>query len=125
MISINIDKAKEISHSIRREARSNELAPLDIKATIPNYSYIAEAMRKQIRDKYADFQIQIDNATSPNELKDILESIKTQVPPKEQDSPQVIAVEQFIATKIREAKTLEDSGDMTGAIELRLKYGLL
>ena len=34
-ITININKAKAIAHDKRREARSAEFAPLDIKATIP------------------------------------------------------------------------------------------
>ncbi len=36
MITINIDKAKAIAHDKRRQARSAEFAPLDIKATIPS-----------------------------------------------------------------------------------------
>jgi hypothetical protein len=42
MITINIDKAKAIAHDKRREARSAEFAPLDIKATIPSEATAAE-----------------------------------------------------------------------------------
>jgi len=49
MIVINIDKAKDIAHDKRREARSAEFAPLDIKATIPSEAVAAEEARATIR----------------------------------------------------------------------------
>jgi hypothetical protein len=69
MITINIDKAKTIAHDKRREARSAEFAPLDIKATIPSETTAAEAARAAIRVKYATMQIAIDVATTPDEIK--------------------------------------------------------
>lgn len=72
MIVINIDKAKDIAHDIRRAKRSEEFAPLDIKATIPSEALAAEAARQDIRDKYADMQIQIDLAATPEEIKEAL-----------------------------------------------------
>ena len=69
MITINIDKAKDIAHSYRRSARSAEFAPLDIKATIPSEAVAAEAARQVIRDKYATMQTAIDAASTVDEIK--------------------------------------------------------
>ena len=75
MITINIDKAKAISHDKRREARSAEFAPLDIKATIPSEAVAAEEARQQGREKYAAIQTNIDSATDVATLKTIVESL--------------------------------------------------
>jgi hypothetical protein len=69
VITINIDKAKAIAHDKRREARSAEFAPLDIKATIPSEATAAEAARQVIRDKYNTMQTVIDEATTVDEIK--------------------------------------------------------
>ena len=69
MITININKAKDIAHDKRREARSAEFAPLDIKATIPSEAIAAEAARQLVRDKYATMQTAIDTATTIDEIK--------------------------------------------------------
>ena len=69
MITININKAKAIAHDKRREARSAEFAPLDIKATIPSEAVAAEAARALIRTKYAAMQIAIDSATTVDTIK--------------------------------------------------------
>jgi hypothetical protein len=69
MITINITKAKTIAHDKRREARSAEFAPLDIKATIPSEAKAAEAARQVIRDKYATMQTAIDAATTTDAIK--------------------------------------------------------
>ena len=69
MIRVNIDKAKEIGHEIRRAERTKEFAPLDIKATIPSEAAAAEAARQAIREKYAAMQNEIDAASSPEEIK--------------------------------------------------------
>ena len=68
-ITINIDKAKAIAHDKRREARSAEFAPLDIKATIPSEATAAETARAAVRAKYATMQTAIDAATTPDEIK--------------------------------------------------------
>jgi len=68
MITINMDKAKAIAHDKRRQARSAEFAPLDIKATIPSEALAAEAARALIRTKYAELQTAIDAATTINAL---------------------------------------------------------
>jgi hypothetical protein len=72
MITINIDKAKSIAHNKRREARSAEFAPLDIKATIPSEAVAAEAARAVIRTKYTDMQTAINAATTVEEIKDAI-----------------------------------------------------
>ncbi len=69
MITINIDKAKTIAHDKRREARSAEFAPLDIKATIPSEATVAETARQVVRDKYAAMQAAIDSASTVDEIK--------------------------------------------------------
>lgn len=72
MITINIDKAKNIAHDKRREARSAEFAPLDIKATIPSEATAAETARQAIREKYAAMQTQIDAASTVDEIKAVM-----------------------------------------------------
>jgi hypothetical protein len=74
-ITINLPKAKLIAHDKRRVMREAEFAPLDeiIAKQIPGKdAAAAEAARQAIRDRYADMQIDIDAATSPEELKTIL-----------------------------------------------------
>jgi hypothetical protein len=68
-IVINVDKAKNIAHDIRRSKRAEEFAPLDIKATIPSEAAAAESARQVVRDKYADMQTEIDSASTPEEIK--------------------------------------------------------
>ena len=75
MITVNLDKAKAISHEKRRTARTAEFAPLDIKATIPSEAEQAEADRQVIREKYAAIQINIDEAQDVDSLKAIVEAL--------------------------------------------------
>jgi hypothetical protein len=72
MITINLNKAKAIAHDKRRAARSQEFAPLDIKATIPAEQAAAEAERQTVRDKYAQMQAQMDAAADVEQLKALL-----------------------------------------------------
>lgn len=76
MIVINIDKAKGIAHDIRRAKRSEEFAPLDIKATIPSEAVAAEEARQAVREKYAAIQQEIDAVGTVDELKNIVEVLK-------------------------------------------------
>ena len=72
MITINIDKAKTIAHSIRRAARAIEFSPHDeiIAKQIPGTAAAtAEAARVAIRVKYATMQDQIDAAGTTDEIK--------------------------------------------------------
>ena len=68
-IGINLNKAKDIAHDVRRAKRAEEFAPLDIKATIPAEATAAEAARQAVREKYAAMQTAIDAATTPEEIK--------------------------------------------------------
>jgi hypothetical protein len=72
MININVNKAKDIAHDIRRAKRAEEFAPLDIQATIPSQASAAEAARQVVRDKYAAMQTQINSASTPEEIKTAL-----------------------------------------------------
>ena len=74
-IVIDLTKAKSIAHDIRREARSAEFAPLDIKATIPSEAVAAEAARVAIRIKYANMQTAVNNAVDVATLKTIMEQL--------------------------------------------------
>lgn len=73
MIRINIDKAKDIAHDVRRAKRAQDFAPLDVKATIPSEAAAAEAARQEARERYAAMQEQIDAAQSPDQLKAIIQ----------------------------------------------------
>ena len=75
MIKINIQKAKEITHNARREAREKEFVPLDevISKQIPGDDYdIVESERVNIREKYKTIQSEIDDCTDESKLRDIL-----------------------------------------------------
>lgn len=71
----NIDKAKNIAHEKRRNARTAEFAPLDIEATIPAKAAQAEAKRQVIRNKYDTMQVDIDAATDIDSLKSVIAGI--------------------------------------------------
>ncbi len=78
MITINLNKAKTISHDIRRQKRSEEFKPLDevIMKQIPGTDVQAvEAQRQIIRDKYAEIQITIDEANDTDTLLTIVQNI--------------------------------------------------
>lgn len=75
MITVNIDKAKTIAHDIRRASRAVDFAPLDaaISTQLPGADFVAiEAQRQAVRDKYATMQVQIDAASSIDQLKAVL-----------------------------------------------------
>lgn len=75
MITINLDKAKDIAHDKRRAARAVEFAPLDIKATIPSEAAAAEAERVLIREKYDIMQSAIDESQDVAILKQVIADI--------------------------------------------------
>ncbi len=75
-VEVDLDQAKEIGHTIRRQQRAEEFAPYDevIMKQIPGAdATAAEEARQEIRDKYAQVQEQIDAAASPDEIKAALE----------------------------------------------------
>ena len=75
MITVNIEKAKLIAHEKRRIARTEEFKPIDIEATIPAMSAQAEQKRQEVRDKYAQIQTNIDNATDEQEVKEAINDL--------------------------------------------------
>ena len=78
MITIHLDKAKTISHDIRRQKRAEEFQPLDevIMKQIPGTdTQVVDAERQLIRDKYAEIQNNIDNAIDSDELLNIVKNI--------------------------------------------------
>ena len=75
MISINLTKAKDITHEARRAARAAEFAPLDIKASILSEAVAAEEACAAIRTKYADMQTAVDAAADVVALKAIIEQL--------------------------------------------------
>ena len=75
MITINVDKAKGIAHEVRRAKRTEEFAPLDVKATIPSEATDAEEARAAVRAKYATIQAEIDAAADVDSLKTIVQSL--------------------------------------------------
>jgi len=77
MITINMDKAKAIGHEMRRAQREAEFAPYDalIAKQIPGVdAAAAEAVRQEIRDRYAVMQKAIDKAKTTDAIKAALEA---------------------------------------------------
>jgi hypothetical protein len=75
-VEVDLDQAKQIGHTIRRQQRAEEFAPLDevIAKQIPGMDLVAaEAGRQLIRNKYAQVQEQIDAAATPDDIKAALE----------------------------------------------------
>ena len=68
---IDLTKAKNIGHDMRRAARAEEFKPYDeaIAKQIPGAADGAEAARQAIRDKYAAIHTSIDAAATPDEIK--------------------------------------------------------
>lgn len=82
MITINTNKAKEISHNIRREARAKEFAPLDevIMKRLPETDFdVIEAERQLVRDKYAAIQNDIEQAESADDLFIIVRQLRDSI----------------------------------------------
>lgn len=72
-VVVDLDKAKAISHGMRRRMRAKEFAPYDdvIAKQIPG-NESAEAERVQIREKYAQMQLEIDEAETVEGLLSVL-----------------------------------------------------
>lgn len=75
MIKINLTKAQEITHEVRRVKRSEAFKPLDVQATIPSMALDAEAKRQAIREADASIQIAIDQAKDDSVLKEIISNL--------------------------------------------------
>lgn len=76
-VDVDVPKAREIAHTMRREKRETELVPLDKQINIdiadPAKVAAVEVKRKIIREKYAVMQVEIDKAETLDILKTILE----------------------------------------------------
>lgn len=71
MIVVNLDKAKNIAHNLRRTARDAAMAPFDavIAKNIPGVDNASiETKRQSIRIRFADIQNRIDAAETVDEL---------------------------------------------------------
>jgi len=68
---IDLTKAKNIGHDMRRAARAEEFKPYDeaIAKQIPGQVDGAETARQAIREKYAAIQTSIDAAATPDDIK--------------------------------------------------------
>jgi hypothetical protein len=76
-VDVDLDKAKEIGHDIRRQQRAEEFKPFDeiIAKQIPGLDAVeAEANRQAVREKYALIQDAIDVAETPDTIKQALEA---------------------------------------------------
>jgi hypothetical protein len=76
-VDVDLGKAKDIGHDLRRQKREEEFAPFDaiIMKQIPgNSAAEAEASRQAIREKYALIQDVIEAAETPDEIKSALEA---------------------------------------------------
>lgn len=74
-VSVDIPKAKELTHEARRFARDGEMAPFDLKVTIPDESAAAEAERVKLRKKYANLQTEIDASSTETALKSVMKKL--------------------------------------------------
>lgn len=75
MIKVNLEKAKGISHQIRRNVRQVEFKEYDVLVTVPMYAEQAEVKRQEIRDRHAQIQTNVDNATNEQELKEAIKDL--------------------------------------------------
>ena len=77
-ITVNLTKAKDIAHEMRRAKREEEFKPHDdvIAKQIPGADAIAaEEARVAIRAKYDTVQTDIDAAINEVELRNVVENM--------------------------------------------------
>ena len=77
-ITVNLTKAKDIAHDMRRAKREEEFKPHDdvIAKQIPGADAIAaEEARVAIRAKYDTVQTDIDAAINEVELRNVVENM--------------------------------------------------
>lgn len=75
-VAVDLNKAKDIGHDIRRTLRTEEFKPYDevIMKQIPGVDAVAaEEARQQVRFKYALIQDAINVASTTDEIKAALE----------------------------------------------------
>jgi len=80
-ISVDIGKAKEVAHEMRREVRAEKFKRenLDVEATIPAKAAQAEARRQVIRDADAVVQGNINAAADVDSLKATIMAYRAEV----------------------------------------------
>lgn len=74
-VEVDLTKAKEIAHQMRREKRTKEFEPCDsiISKQIPGEDFsIIEEIRQNIRKSYHILQEKIDNASTPEQIKELM-----------------------------------------------------
>lgn len=77
-VEVNVTKAKDLAHTVRRTARAKEFAPYDdiIAKQIPGADATeAEAQRVLIRSKYDTKQTEIDDCTTPEAITTIVKGM--------------------------------------------------
>lgn len=77
MITINIEKAKSMAHTLRRNKREQMFAPYDrvIQLNIPgNDLVVAEENRAKIRLLDNKCQAEIDASSTPEQIKEALDN---------------------------------------------------
>lgn len=72
-LEVDLPKAAQIAHERRRAKRAEEFAPLDVEATIPAKAKEAESKRQAVRNKHDTIQLEIDAATTPEQLKAVID----------------------------------------------------
>ena len=75
-VTINVTKAKDMAHRLRRQKREQEFKPYDevLMKQIPGTDIDAiEYKRDSIRRKYWRIQDDIDACESPDELKEVIQ----------------------------------------------------
>lgn len=68
-VKLSLDDAKDVIHEHRRIIRDALLEPLDKLTLIPPKAKEAEEKRQAIREQFDEFQIEIDNASDIDSLK--------------------------------------------------------
>ena len=76
MITVDMDKAKIITHDKRRAWRDASFAPYDVKVTIPAEAEAAEAERVKIREANFAVKGEINLASDVPTLKAIIEKLE-------------------------------------------------
>ena len=72
MVKVDIIKARDIAHSIRRSKRDNEFISIDGNIVNVVVTDTAESDRVALRTKYASMQNDIDAALTTEELNTII-----------------------------------------------------
>lgn len=74
-IKINMVKAKDICHTVRRDKRDKAYLPIDGGSIYAQLNAAGKTKRAAVKAQDDQFQIDIDAATTSEELKAILESM--------------------------------------------------